>query len=227
MLAIIGFGLTGLMFGIFAYTFRSIVVTHTKLTLNAFSYAYAMLSFAFLLWSVAAALNNQQFLNLSVYIGDALILLGSIFMMYLGVMHKKNKYTLYGVVCLSILLFVLRAIFFAPHPQMINGILLFNTQLPVAVVLAGIFSLVWFPNNLRVSMQVTTIMKQKGIGSMYGALHGATTFSAIVFLSARRTLIVVLSFTILSLCILLLIASNILVSYVMEKNRGKHAKQPA
>jgi hypothetical protein len=227
MLATIGFGLTGIMFGIFAYTFRSIVVMHTNLNLKAFSHAYYMLSLAFLLWAVAAAINKPRLLEFSVYMGDALILLGSIFMMYLAVMHNKDKRPLYAAVYLFIVLFALRAIFYIPKPQIVNGVLLFNTQLPVAAVLTGIFCLIWFPNNLRVSKQVTTIMKQKSIGSLYGALHGATTFSAIIFLSARRSFVVVSSFTILSLCILLLIFSNILVSKVMEKAHGKHAKQPA
>jgi hypothetical protein len=219
MLATLGFTITGVCFGIFAYTFNSLVARKANLKLSQFSYAYYSLALAFITWGVATAIGGDDVLKKSVIIGNGFLLVGTIFMLdiWLG---KKNRIWLWFASVLAIGLLYVRAVHYSPTPYMRGGILIFNTQTAVAIALGLIFALVWLPVNLRVAKLITTKIGQENINSTYSAIYVAATIAALIFLAARRTITVVLSFIAIGVCFVMLIWSNILVSKITEKTRG-------
>lgn len=220
MLATLGFTITGICFGIFAYTFSSLVINKTDLKLSQFSYAYYSLALALLTWGVAAAIGGDDLLRRSVIVGNAFLLLGTLFMLsvWLG---KNNRVWLWLAAIISVALLYIRANHYSPTPYMRDSILIFNTQTIVAIVLAAIFALIWLPVNLRVAKLITHKVGQDSITSMYSAVYVAATIAALIFLAARRTITVVLSFVAIGICFAMLIRSNMLIAKLTESRHGK------
>jgi hypothetical protein len=102
-----------------------------------------------------------------------------------------------------------------------DGILIFNTQTAAALVLAGIFAIIWLPVNLKVAKLITHKAGLDNISSMYSAVYIAATIAALIFLAARRTITVLLSFAAIGICFVMLIRSNMLIAKLSEKHRGK------
>jgi len=220
MLATLGFTITGVCFGIFAYTFSHLVISKTDLKLNQFSYAYYSLGLALLTWGIAATIGGDDLLRRSVLVGNGFLFVGTLFMLdiWLG---KKNRNWLYLAALVAVALLYVRATYYSPTPYMRGGILIFNTQTVVAAILAGIFAFIWLPVNLKVAKLVTSAIGQEVIAQMYSAIYVTATAAVLVFLAARRTVTVVLSFIAIGICFLMLIRSNILVSKITEGRRGK------
>lgn len=220
MLATLGFTATGICFGIFAFTFSRLVINRTDLKLNQFSYAYYSLALALLTWGVAAAIGGDDLLRRSVLVGNGFLLLGTLFMLdvWLG---KKNRLWIWPAALVSIALLYVRASQYSPTPFMRDGILIFNTQTIVAIVLAGVFALVWLPVNIKVAKLVTHKVGQESVTSMYSAVYVAATIAALIFLAARRTITIVLSFAAIGICFAMLIRSNMLIAKLSEGHHGK------
>jgi hypothetical protein len=220
MLAAFGFTITGVCFGVFAYTFSRLVIDKTHLKLSHFSYAYYSLAFALLTWGFAAAFGGDDLLNKSVLVGDGFLLLGTLFMLDVW-LDKKNRAWLWLAVLIAGVLLYLRATHYSPTPFMRDGILIFNTQTAAALVLAGIFAIIWLPVNLKVAKLITHKAGLDNISSMYSAVYIAATIAALIFLAARRTITVLLSFAAIGICFVMLIRSNMLIAKLSEKHRGK------
>ncbi len=219
MLATLGFITTGICFGIFAYTFNSLVVRKAKLKLSQFSYAYYSLGLGLLTWGIAAAIGGSDTLRLSVIIGNGFLLLGTLFMLDVWI-PKKHRVWLWVASLVAIALLYVRAVYYSPTPYMRDGILIFNTQTIVAIAIGLIFALIWLPVNLRVAKMITHKIKQDNINTIYSGIYAAVTVAALIFLAARRTIVVILSFSAIIICFVMLIWSNILVAKITEKTNG-------
>lgn len=222
MLAEIGFIITGLCFAGFAYTFGSKVIDKTNLDLHQFVYAYYCLALALLTWGFAAAIGDTDTLRRSVIIGDAFLLAGTLFMLDL-LLGKKKRYLVWLAALLSVVMVWSRIDQLPPSPYMKDGILIFNSQTAVQITLGLIFLLIWLPVNMRVAKQVTHKIKQDSLATMYSYIYIGATISALIFIAARRTATVVVSFIALGICFFMLFASNFLVESV-EEHHGKPRK---
>lgn len=221
MLAVLGFILTGICFGVFAYTFENSVVRKTKLKLTSFSYAYYSLALAMITWGIAAAIGGAEVLAASVTIGNAFLLLGTIYMLdiWLG---PKNRAWLWLAVIIAAGLLYARTAQYPPTPFMRDGVLIFDTHIVAAAGLAAIFALIWLPVNLKVAKQVTHKIGQDSIASIYSSIYIAATVSALIFIAARRTITVILSFAAIGVCFAMLVQSNMLIAKMSkEKHHGK------
>jgi hypothetical protein len=218
MLATLGFVITGLCFGIFAYTFNTLVIAKTNLKFVQFAYAYYCLGLALLTWGVAAAIGGDDLLRRSVIVGNSFLLLGTLFMLSVWLGQKNRSWVWLAAVIAIVLLYV-RASHYPPTPYMKDGILIFNTQTPVAIVLGLIFTTIWLPVNLGVARTLVRKIGQEGMASIYSAIYLMATLSALLFLAARRVATVILSFAALTICFVMLVASNIFVKKV-EEHRG-------
>ena len=222
MLAAMGFTATGICFGIFGYTFYELVVRKAKLGLQKYSYAYYCLGLAMLVWGIAVAIGGNTILKQSVIVGDGLLLLGTIFMLELWLGEKYENWSWLAVVA-SMALLILRATELPPNPYMKGGILIFNTQTPAAIILGIIFVGIWLPVNLKVAKFITHKIKQDIVSNTYAAIYVTATLAALIFIAARRTITVILSFAAIGISFALLIWSNILIAKLTEKKHGKHA----
>jgi hypothetical protein len=220
MLAALGFTITGLCFGIFAYTFNSLVIHKTNLKLSRFSYAYYFLALALLTWGIATFVGGSKVLKRSVIIGDGFLLLGTVSMLDLW-LGKKNRLWVWFSALVAIAFLYIRIRYYSPTPYMRGGILIFNTQTTVAVIIALIFLLIWLPVSLRVAKRITHKIGQDDLTSIYSGVYIAATVAALIFLAARRTLTVVLSFVAIGICFAMLVRSNMLISKIAEDHHGK------
>jgi hypothetical protein len=221
MLAEFGFLAIGVCFAAFAYTFKIYVLDKTGLKLIQFSYAYFCLALAMITWGVAVAIGGDRLLANSVFLGDFFIISGTVFMLDLLMGERNLLFTILGAAAL-LALFDIRTTHYAAHPHMANSVLLFDTPTPVAIGLGLIVLLIWLPANIRVAKMVTHKIKQDSITSLYSYIYIAATIFALLFITARRQLTVVISFIALGLCFALLLASNVLVE-VIEDKHGRHA----
>lgn len=212
-LATIGFIIAGLFFGIYAYTFYSLAGKKVEGSLKSFAYAYFSLALAFLSWGIAAFIGDQNFLNLSVISGNVLLLLSTIFLLDIHFSQSKNYRVvgLIGASSLALLFLWWRVIYFPPQPVLSNGILIFNTELPVAIVLGLIILLIWLPTNIKVGRLISQRVKANGISFIYSSIYAMATIAALLFISARTIPVIILSFTAIAICFAMLIASNVVI----------------
>lgn len=216
-LASVGFFSAGLFFAIFAYTFYSLTKNKIPSVLKHFSYAYFTLAVAFIIWGIASLVGEQSLLQHAVSVGNVLLLFSTGFLLNIYFSDKKNKnyYLLcWGIV--SILFLGWRALYFPPQPFLSNGIFIFNTQTPVAIILGVLLLLVWLPTNIKVSLLVVKKVKLKHVSSVYQFIYIMATIAALLFIAAKTIPIIILSFSALVLCFIMLIASNILLERLVK-----------
>lgn len=211
-LAFIGFGITGIFFWIYSYTFYSLLAKKIVLLKN-FAYAYFSLSLAFLVWGIATLVGNQNILNLSVIIGNIFLLVATLFLLKIK-LHESRSLKDIGLkmgIVISLILLLLRIVYFPPKPILSDGILIFNTDLPVAFILGLIILLIWLPTNIKVAKIVTEKLKIQEVSFIYSSIYIMATIATLIFISARTIPVIILSFTSIAICFAMLIVSNIVV----------------
>lgn len=222
MLATLGFAVTGICFAAFAFSFNKLVVQGAKLKLSQFAYGYYALALAFFVWGFAADFGSQDVLKNAVIIGDAYLLLGSLFMLDIWLGKKRRTWLALAAAVAAALLYV-RVTQYPPSPYLRGGILIFNTQPAVATAIGLLIAFIWLPVNIKVSKLVTRKIGQKDIAFFYTSVYTAATASALIFIVARRTITVVLSFIAVGICFAVLIKSNILVAKLTKVSHS-HGK---
>lgn len=216
-LATIGFLIGGIVIALYAYTFQR--VTDGKLPdyLKRYADVYYALAAAFLIWAAASVFTD--FLAVSVLLGNALILLGSLFLLSI-LMSGKGKMEpsilMAGPVVALLLLYV-RATQFFPEPLMDNGVLVFNTQTPVAIALGLIFAGIWLPANVMVGKAVAKTMNIQGIDTIYAILYALSTIAAMLLISLHTVSMVIIAFVVLTLSFAMLMYSNSMLGQSLSK----------
>src|SRR3989338_4830342 len=172
-LATIGFTIAGLFFAIYGGAISGLPQSRLPTQFKSSAHAYFFLATAFFIWAAAASLGDL--LTESVLIGNILILAGSIFMLnFIFADSDRRAFVLVVGILLSFVFFYLRLAVFIPQPEIINGILVFNTDLPIALLLAGIFGLIWLPANLRAAKILAQAGGQSQLQGVYSIIHIAT-----------------------------------------------------
>ncbi len=211
-LGTVGFISAGFFFTVYAYTFHALTVKKIPEVLRHFAYAYFSLAVAFMLWGVASYIGTQSFLNVSVLIGDGLLLLSTFFLLSLFFAENKAKNVIRIVwIILSAVFLWWRMTYFPPEPTLTNGILFFNTQQTVGIVLSLILLLVWLPTNLKVARLVTGKIQLPGFGFIYSSIYLMATVAALLFIAAKTVLIIAVSFAAMIVCFIMLVASNVMI----------------
>ncbi len=207
-LAFIGFTIAGIIFGVYAFTFYSFTKNKLPGYLNGYASTYALLALAFLIWGVISLVGDQNLLQWSVLFGNALLLAATTLLAAV-LLKSKNKATILAIgFLLSAVLVWLRMTYYPPMPSIVNGILVFNTQAPVAIMLGAIFALIWLPANLSVAKLVSSKIPMPEMSFLYSFIYVASTFSAVLFISSDTIPLILLSFTALTLCFAMLLMSN-------------------
>jgi len=211
-LATVGFFSAGLFFAVYAYTFHALTLKKIPGVLRNFAYAYFSLAAAFMLWGIACFIGTQSFLNLSLLIGNGLLLLSTFFLLsFYFADHKAKNVVRIGCVVLAALFLWWRMTYFPPEPMLVNGILIFNTQQPVAIVLSLIILLVWLPTNIKVARLVTEKIKSEGISFTYSSIYVIATLAALLFIAVKTIPMIIASFSAIVICFIILIASNVVI----------------
>lgn len=211
MLAVLGFTITGLLFILFSLTMPKHPKKKSAALLDDFKKAYLFLAVAFLGYGLASVDGSTSVLAVSMIIGNALLLIGTLHMLRILVSRNANKkLILYLAAATGIALVLARILFFYPEPYMQDEILVFNTQRFVSFMLSALFLLVWLPVNLRVA-RMLTLKNVAGMDKLITLVYTAATFSAVIFILAKKPVTLALSFTAVSAAFVLLIAYNIAI----------------
>ena len=218
-LAFIGFLVAGVIFAVYAYTFYSLAGTKLPIFLKNYAFAYFSLALAFLIWAFAA-LNNNFLIN-SVIIGNILLLLGSIFLLNVLFNNSKNiKFlSIFLGIVLSFIFLWVRINYYPPTPFMENGVLIFNTQKIISIILSSIFIFIWLPANLVTAKRVTANMPIQGMSFVYSFIYGISTIAAIFFIAFKTVPMVITAFVTLGICFVMLIYSNYVASKLLPNQK--------
>lgn len=218
-LAFVGFFIAGIVFAIYASTFYRMTGKKIHAYLKNYAFAYMCLAAAFLVWAVASI--QTTFLVNSVIIGNILLLTGSIFL--LNILFNKKKYLKYiAVVCgvaLSIEFIYVRLGYFAPIPYMESGVLVFNTQKTIQILLDLLFVFIWLPANLSVAKTITANIKIEGLSYIYSFIYSVSTIAAVLLINFRTVPMVVLSFVVLGICFIMLLYSNYVINTLIPTKK--------
>lgn len=222
MLAALGFGVVGTFLAIFALTFEFMVVRKTRLYASEFALAYGFLAIAFWVWAIAAAFNNIGYLQVSVILGDALILAASLTLLDL-LLHLSKYRSLWLFVATAICLYLLleRMSLYPPSAYMDGGILIFNGQTAVNVILGLIVAGIWLPVSVMIGRELAVEIRQSHLWVMFAGIYACGMVGALLFASAHRLPLVICAFVVLGLSFIMLITSNIVVSKEIARLHGR------
>lgn len=208
MLASLGFLTAALLLLLFAYTFDNLIKKGDE-DLKPFALAYTLVALAFLIWGLLVLTNAQAALPRSVLIGDGVLLTASICAAYTFMPAKrKNPFAIAAVIAAAALLY-LRARYYYPAPVLKDGVLFFNTQRPVEILLSATVILAWLPACMKAAGMITGKGVLRRYYTLYVSTYAITIISAALFIQAKRRAVVIESFVGFSVSILLLLVSNL------------------
>ncbi len=202
-LATIGFVFGGILFFLYSHSLQRYASSH--ISFCYYRWAYRLLATTFILWGIAALCGNQHFLNISILIGNAFILIGSVLL--LTVLTPRKSVMIFGTL-VAVTLFIVRWLHFPPAPYMQEGILVFNTQVYVSAVYVVLFLIIWLPANLLVGKIVGSHGKVSGFTQLVQGLYGLSILAALCMPIARTPVVTAGAFMTLVLCYAVLIKVN-------------------
>lgn len=220
-LATIGFVTTGILLGIYAFTFNSYIGQKIH-GLKNFAYAFLSLSLAFIIWGLAALSGDIDLLSKSVLAGNALILVGSIFLLEILIDKTKINKSLIIIIStiLSLAFLWWRTNYFFPHPSLNNGVMIFNTEFPVTVILGLIILSIWLPSAIKVANIIANYLKMKNLSFLYSSIYIMATIAALMLMASTTMLTILLSFIGITLCFTMLLASNVTTGKLLRTKHG-------
>lgn len=218
MLATIGFLTIAVLLILFAYTFNDLVVKDGEKELRPFALAYLLVALAFLMWGIVSMDSGTTLLSRTVGIGDALLLAASLCVASAYITRRKGMILGIAAVAAAALLYV-RINRYYPHPSLDNGVLFFNTQRPVAVILSAIIVIAWLPACMKVARIITAKAGLQRYYQLYVSTYALAIISAALFIEATRRSVIIASFTLFGVSVLLMLISNLLALNTVRKVR--------
>lgn len=219
--ATLGFTIAGILFFVYSISFGKLPKGSLKTNLRVYSSAYLPLALVFLVWGLFTL--NTVLLPLAVIIGNALLLIGSIIMMYFLFSERSEILRIIlliiGLLLSSIFLWW-RIKYFFPTPYIINGILLLDTQQLVSIVWSVIFLLIWLPANLKAARIISRDLLKPEMNYIYSFIYIISTISAVLFISAQTPTLAIISFLLLLVSFVMLLYSNFVLKILfLEKGQ--------
>lgn len=220
MLASFGFLLTAIVLFLFAFTFDKVVKKDDR-NLRSFGFAYLLIGVAFLMWGFLGLANAQSSLAHSVLIGDVLIFAATTAALLILVPKKwQHIMVLSAATCTLIIMFI-RIKYFYPDPFILNGILYFNIQHPIAILISVVV-LGWLPACMKAARIITDRKNLPHYYPFYLSAYIITIITAALFIQAQRRLVIIESFIAFGLSVLVLLLSN-LTALSIKSVKVKHA----
>lgn len=222
MLTSTAFFTAGLIIAAFGFTAYN-VARATATQSNYFS-AYLTLALAFFGYSIGALVGGQASLEYAILIGNFFIFLGS-GLLAGELLKSPSAVTIPAAALFATIFCGGRALWFYPEPEVIDGILFFNTQPVMGILFAGLFAAIWLPANLQFAQAVSRAVNIEDIYVIYAALFTFATTSAVFFLAANTALLVAVSFATLSASFAALAAVNLVTRKVYRSRQKSLAKK--
>ena len=219
MLGSIAFSITGIIVLLFASTIKRLL---TKKRSTFIVMAYTLLALVFISYGTGAGYNDGSNLAFYTLIGNLLLASATVLM----VTYRTKLSLLVSMTAglfIGLFALLIRRTYFYPEPTITgDGVVIFNTQLTVAVFIAALFLLFWLPMNLAIAKEISEKIKMSEAKLIYSGLFTMMVCSAILFMSAKTSTGVILTFTIIAASFLTVSALNV-VAYGIYK-RSSHGK---
>lgn len=221
MIGTIGFIIASLAF--LAYGFTSYKLAKHKNNFDRKSYfvAYILVATACVVWGVGIHL-EQILLNNAVILGDCL-LFGATIALLVTTVKKAEKVPaiITGILVFGLLLWV-RLLSVVNNPTIIDGILVFNTPRIFGGLLSIAILIVWVKANMHYFTEVIDKKLQPILRPSYFSMNVLGFISVTGFLFARKSLTIIVSFSMLVGCFVLL---SLLNYYVLNTKGEIHGKR--
>lgn len=197
MLATIGFTAAAVIFMVYGYSLSYIKDRVNRYNLFYFSIAYGLLGLACLIWALGALVGTDASLAVCVFVGNLAVLAATAAIINSVICDRYRLLISLLIMIAGIGLLAIRTLFMPAEPFLKDGVLVFNSQLLVALILAIIFVAIWMPINLKVSRAITSNIKTIPLKTMGEMIFIIASFSVVSFIIARKPITVALSFAIL------------------------------
>ncbi len=220
MLGSLGFLLTALILFLFAYTFDRLVKKDDP-TLRPFGFAYLLIGLAFLMWGFLSLANAQSSLAHSVLIGDVLIFAATTASLLILVPKHWQRIMVLAAAAVTLMVMYIRIKYYYPDPFFLNGILYFNIQHPIAILIS-VAVVGWLPACMKAAQTVTTRKNLQRFYPIYLSAYALTIVTAALFIQAQRRVIIIESFIAFAASVVLLLLSHLLALNV-KSVKVKHA----
>lgn len=221
MLATIAFFTAAILLLLFAYTFNNLVIKDGHKELRPFALAYLLVALAFLMWGIVSLNSETTLLPRTVIAGDTLLLAASLCAMSTYLTRYKGAVLGISVLVAAALMYI-RIKRYYPHPFFDDGVLFFNVQRPIAVILSAIVVIAWLPACMKAARIITAKAGLQHYYQFYVSTYALAIISAVLFIEARRRNIVIASFTLFDVSVLLMLISNLLAQNTIIK-KVRHA----
>jgi hypothetical protein len=202
VLGFIGFIIAALLVGSFAVSFYKYFPSLRQHSRYSFTAAFALLATSLAVWGVAPLLNNASATPAIVFAGDALLLLGTGYL--LSAQFKASTLWMLLPALIGAVILTLRGFVLEPGAAVQDGILHFNLEGEARIVLIAILAFVWMPLGTRITQHAVI---SKGLPQFKGLIAIVFITSlvfAATFIAARKTEIIIATFAALAFTFLLL-----------------------
>lgn len=221
MIGSIGFFVASLAF--LAYGLTSYRLASHKKSFDRKSYliAYILVAGACISWGIGIHL-EQILLNNAVILGDCLLLGATIAL--LSTSAKKSEKLpaiISGVFVFSLLIWV-RLLSFTKNPEVINGVLVFNTPRLFGGLMSIAILIVWVRTNMYYFTEIIDKKLQSFLRPSYFSMNILSFISVTGFLFARKNLTIIVSFSMLVFCFIIL---SLLNYYILHQKGASHGKR--
>jgi len=226
MIGSIGFSVGALAVGIFAVTAHRAYRSLSPRNLSLFCSAFGMLAVAMVVWAFAATDYSDQTISTLLFASDALLISATICMALTLVKSASPLFYVAGAAIGSLLL-ALRFEYYPPTGFVRDGLLHFNLHGGVRTILIGLFVFVWLMAMIRVAQQITRNATLAPLRSALIINFAAIVAAVALFLSARRSSIIISLFIVIVGLFLTLSAINVLLQRIPRSTvpATKHRKK--
>lgn len=221
MIGSIGFFVASLAF--LAYGFTSYKLAKHKQSFDRKSYliAYILVATACAVWGAGIHL-EQIVLNNAVILGDCLLFGATIALLVTSVKKaEKIPAIITGILVFGLLLWV-RLLSVAKNPTVVYGILVFNTPRIFGGLLSIAILIVWVKANMHYFTEVINKKLQPILRPSYFSMNVLGFISVTGFLFARKSLTIIVSFSMLVGSFVML---SLLNYYILNLKGATHGKR--
>lgn len=223
MVGFIGFTLAAIIVGLFALSFYRTFQAFPERQRQLFSGAFLLLASALFVWGFAPLLNIESLVNPLVFAGDALLVVGTCFL----ISAQSRTPHLWLTIILALAgtaLVTARVYVAAPTASVSGGLLHFELEGAARYAVLALLAFIWMPFGARITQAA---VKSRGLPQFSGIIafvYAVSLICAAVFVGARQNSMIVMTFVALCLTFLILAFLPLLIDRYQRKTGGESGR---
>lgn len=178
-----------------------------------FTLAFSLLALCMLVWLTVVVINDARVTKELILASDALLLMGSACMILIFVKHYES-YIAPLLALLGSVLLGIRAVSRPPTAYVHDGLLYFNLNTSMKALIVGGFLLFWLPGVMNVASYISQDISLRGGQNLVPMLFTFTILSTALFVSARRSWVIIVLFVVITILFGVMAAINVTISKI-------------